>query len=55
MANAMDRRKNTVTANAARSPKKPAAFWMSLLALMIATFLAAMDTVSMILDVLDVC
>jgi hypothetical protein len=26
--------------------KKPASFWLSLLALMIATFLAAMDTVS---------
>jgi hypothetical protein len=28
------------------SAKKPASFWISMLALMIATFLAAMDTVS---------
>jgi H+/gluconate symporter-like permease len=28
------------------SSKKPASFWLSILALMIATFLAAMDTVS---------
>jgi H+/gluconate symporter-like permease len=28
------------------SEKKPASFWLSMLALMIATFLAAMDTVS---------